>query len=68
MPSTGPPCPKAGQIIPILFSADEIAQLQRLCLQELERIGCAADPAVTSALFRLVEAQNRQPHEGDNHG
>jgi len=64
MHATGPPCPKGGQIIQILFSADEAAQLQRLCIEELERIGCAADPAVTSGLFKLVEAKSKLQQSG----
>jgi hypothetical protein len=41
---------------PVVFSEPELEELKRLLLRELEQRGCAADPAATTALFKLVEA------------
>jgi hypothetical protein len=42
------------------LSDDELRQLVLLCLRELERHGCQADPAVTSALMKLTEEKRRR--------
>lgn len=47
---------KSREIIQISFTEAEAREAKRLLLVELQQRGCAADPAATSALFKLVHA------------
>ena len=45
---------------PLDLDDSELRQLVLVCLRELERRGCQADPAVTSALVKLSAEKKRR--------
>lgn len=59
---------KSTENIQILFTLREAAVLGALLTNELQRYGCAADPAVTALLCKIINAiWDRVPY-GDENG